>query len=124
MSILNGSITHDWRLYVPDGSGGYQHDGTIAVVAWPPETQAAAGARQTVGGIAEDADLVALTDDAAAADVSQGQSTVLQRRADGDETVALVDGRQALPTLDGGIEAWQVGFSAEEGADLSLFPDP
>lgn len=123
MNVLSGSITHDWHLYSLD-AGSYVHEQTIAVVAYPPETAQAAGVRQTIGGLAENADLIALTDDPAADTVESGQSTVLERRADGDTAAYLVDGIKTYPNLQGGIEVWVPELSKEEGADLSLFPDP
>jgi len=123
--MLRRPDTHELRVYSLDESTReYQLTATLSVQAYPPGTESATGARQTMGGLAEDADMVAGTTDAAADAIAAGQSVVLARRDGSAARAYLVESVTPLTGRYGGVDYWALGLAREEGADLSLFPTP
>jgi hypothetical protein len=122
--MLRRTDTHELRVYtLNESTRDYQPDRTLSVQAYPPGTESATGTRQTMGGLAEDADMVAGAADPAADAIEQGQSVVLERCDGSGEHAYLVESVTPLTGRYGGVEYWVVALAREEGADLSLFPD-
>lgn len=122
--MLRRRDTHELHAYALASGGGYEHTQSLVVDAYPPGTQSASGTRQTTGGLAEDADMVAVTTDDAADAIDEGQSVVLERAGDGQQHAYVVEAVRPLPGRYRTIDEYELALAREEGADLSMFPQP